>query len=80
MSVNRGIRLTGNTLFTYEQNKKAIVYYYMKRKVHDDSIHTSAHDIELQPKKKERKLRKIRTLPAMRWFSMTFTGITMRKN
>ena len=25
MSVNRGIRLKGNSLFTYEQNKKAIV-------------------------------------------------------
>ena len=54
MSVNRGIRLTGNTLFTYEKNKKAIVYYHMTRKVHDDFIHTSAHDTELQPKKRKK--------------------------
>ena len=34
MSINRGIRLKGNSLFTYEQNKKVIVYCYIKGKVH----------------------------------------------
>ena len=53
MSVNRGIRRKGNSLFTYEQNKKALVYYYIKRKVHQDGIHTSAHDLVLESKKRK---------------------------
>ena len=54
MAVNRGIRLRGNTLFTYEQSKKAMTYFYIKRKVHKDSVHTSAHDLTLVPRKRKR--------------------------
>ena len=51
MSFNRGIRLRGNSLFTYEQNKKAFTYFYCKRKVLPDGIHTRALDLTLCPKK-----------------------------
>ena len=59
MSVNRGIRLRGNTLFTYEQNKKAFVYFYCKRKIANDGIHSRALDIVLTPKKRKRTRRDI---------------------
>ena len=57
MSINRGIRLRGNSLFTYEQTKKAFVYFYCKRKIADDGIHSRALDIELTPKKRRRTRR-----------------------
>jgi hypothetical protein len=37
---NRGIRFTQNHLVTYTQEKRAIAYFYGKRWVCDDGIHT----------------------------------------
>lgn len=54
MSINRGIRLRGNTLFTYEQSKKAFTYFYCKRRVLNDGIHTRCLDLTLKPKKRKR--------------------------
>ena len=57
MSVNRGTRLKGNTLFTYEQSKTAFTYFYCKRKIEDHAINTRALDIVLTPKRRKRTRR-----------------------
>jgi len=48
-AVNTGIRLNKNEMCSYEQIKKAISYFYCKRRVHDDGVNTSPLDIVLCP-------------------------------
>jgi hypothetical protein len=48
-AVNKGIRLNGNTLHTYNQTKKGFSYFYCKRKVLDDGVSTVPLDIVLKP-------------------------------
>ena len=40
-SINRGFRTVKNAVRTYELRKKGISYFYPKRIVHNDGIHTS---------------------------------------
>ena len=40
-STNRGFRFMGNAMHTYEQVKKGLAYFYPKRKVADDGVHTT---------------------------------------
>ena len=42
---NRGIRFFDNNIYTYTENKKGIDYFYCKRRVLDDGIHTTTLDI-----------------------------------
>ena len=42
---NRGIRFLDNNIYTYTENKKGIDYFYCKRKVLDDGIHTTTLDV-----------------------------------
>ena len=42
---NRGIVLCNNTMYSYHQEKLALSYFFCKRKVHNDGIHTSPLDI-----------------------------------
>jgi hypothetical protein len=37
---NTGFRLRGNTMYTYTQHRKALSYFYIKRKVHTDGVST----------------------------------------
>ncbi|KAJ8311947.1 hypothetical protein KUTeg_010500 [Tegillarca granosa] len=46
---NRGIRLHENQLHTYTQTKYAFTYFYCKRKVLSDGIHTVPFDLTLTP-------------------------------
>lgn len=46
---NRGFRVRKNTIFTYTQEKKGFGYFYCKRKVLSDGIHTEPLDITLRP-------------------------------
>ena len=39
-SINRGFRVRNHAVFTYEQSKKGLSYFYPKRKLHSDGIHT----------------------------------------
>ena len=48
-SINRGFRAKDNTMFTYTQERVGFNYYYCKRKVEDDGIHTSPLDLTLTP-------------------------------
>ena len=47
--LNRGIRVKDNALFTYKQTRQAFCYFYVKRRVLEDGIHTAALDLELCP-------------------------------
>ncbi len=44
-STNRGFRKMNNSVMTYEQTKKGLSYFYPKRKVATDGIHTTPLDI-----------------------------------
>lgn len=44
-STNRGFRTVDNMVKTYEQTKKGLAYFYPKRKVSEDGIHTTPLDI-----------------------------------
>ena len=46
---NRGFRPRNNTIYTYTQEKNGFSYFYCKRKVTYDSIHTEPLDITLCP-------------------------------
>ena len=39
-STNRGFRTVQHSLATYEQTKKGLSYFYPKRTVEEDGIHT----------------------------------------
>ena len=47
--INVGFRAIDNSIYTYEQIKSAFSYFYCKRKVASDGIHTSPLDITLCP-------------------------------
>ena len=47
MLTNRGFRSRDNTIHTYEQTKRALSYFYCKRRVLDDGIHTKPLNIVL---------------------------------
>ena len=46
---NRGFRVRNNAVFTYNQERRGFSYFYCKRKVLDDGIHTAPLDITLCP-------------------------------
>ena len=46
---NRGFRVRNNAIFTYTQERRGFSYFYCKRKVSDDGIHTTPLDITLCP-------------------------------
>ena len=48
-AVNRGVRLRGNILHTYKQERKGLSYFYCKRKVLHDGVSTIPLDITLTP-------------------------------
>ena len=39
-STNRGFRTSNHVVATYEQTKKGLSFFYPKRQVQDDEIHT----------------------------------------
>ena len=47
--LNQGFRLRNNTVYTYKQQRKGFSYFYIKRRVLDDGIHTVPLDIVLCP-------------------------------
>ena len=49
LGVNRGFRARDNTMYTYSQQRVGFRYFYCKRKVEDDGIHTSPLDLVLSP-------------------------------
>ena len=58
MTVNLGFRPKDNTVFTYTQEKIGWNYFYVKRKVLANEIHTVPLDITLSYTKRIRKLKK----------------------
>ena len=44
-SINRGFRARNNVVYTYEQSKKGLSFFYSKRKLLPDGIHTDPLDI-----------------------------------
>ncbi len=48
-SVNKGIRLYDNDVYSYAQNKSAFSYFYIKRCVSDCGINTSPLNLTLRP-------------------------------
>ena len=44
-STNRGFRTMKNSVSTYEQTKKGLSYFYSKRLVEEDGIHTKPLDL-----------------------------------
>ena len=48
-STNQGFRPKNNTIYTYEQTKGGLSYFYCKRMVMDDGIHTKPFNITLTP-------------------------------
>ena len=45
MSTNKGFRTINHMVATYEQTKKGLSYFYPKRQVQDDGIHTKPLDL-----------------------------------
>ena len=52
--VNIGFRVREHGICTYSQKKSAFPYFYCKRKVEEDGIHTSPLDVVVTPIKKLR--------------------------
>jgi hypothetical protein len=52
-SINKGFRLHKNKIFTYKQNKIGFSFFYIKRQILKDTIHTKPLDMILRPKKKD---------------------------
>ena len=52
---NRGFRARNNGIFTYEQERTGFSYFYCKRRVLDDGIHTVPLDITLCPLKPDKR-------------------------
>ena len=46
---NRGFRVRNNSIYTYTQKRRGFSYFYCKRKVLEDGIHTEPLDITLSP-------------------------------
>ena len=53
-ATNQGFRTRDGTVYTYEQEKSGIAYFYCKREVLADGIHTRPLNIILSPWKNER--------------------------
>ena len=47
ISTNRGFRTKKHIVATYEQTKKGLSYFYPKRPVEDDGIHTKPLDLKI---------------------------------
>ena len=47
--INRGFRVRNNTIFTYTQERRGFAYFYCKRRVLGDGIHTKPLDITVCP-------------------------------
>ena len=47
--VNVGFRCIDNSVYTYNQERSGFSYFYCKRRVADDGIHTSPLDVTLCP-------------------------------
>jgi hypothetical protein len=47
--INRGFRVRHNAIFTYTQERRGFSYFYCKRRVLDDGIHTEPLDLTLCP-------------------------------
>lgn len=50
---NLGFRAKDNTVYTYEQKRNALPYFYIKRLVHSNGIDTSPLDVTLIPVSKK---------------------------
>jgi hypothetical protein len=50
--VNKGFRLHKNNFFTYKQNKIGFSFFYVKREILRDGVHTKPLGIILKPKEK----------------------------
>lgn len=48
-STNMGFRVQKNKILTYEQTKKGFTYFYVKRQVQQDGVHTQPLSIVLNP-------------------------------
>ena len=48
-SKNKGFQIKKNNIYTYEQEREGFTYFYCKREVLDDGIHTRTLDIVLNP-------------------------------
>ena len=48
-AINRGFRVRHDTIYTYQQDRCGISYFYCKRRVLDDGIHTVPLSITLCP-------------------------------
>ena len=53
-SINQGFRPSHGTIFTYEQKRAGISYFYCKREVLGDGIHTKPLNITLSPWRREK--------------------------
>ena len=49
VGTNIGFRAKDNTIFTYTQDRCGFSYYYCKRKIADDGIHSEPLDIVITP-------------------------------
>jgi hypothetical protein len=52
---NRGFRVRNNAVFTYTQERRGFTYFYCKRKVLNDGIHTDPLDITLCPVRRQQE-------------------------
>lgn len=52
--LNRGFLLKDNKIFSYNQTRNGITYFYCKRKVFEDGVHTSTLNITMTPRKKQK--------------------------
>ena len=48
-STNQGFRTWDNTIYTYQQSKGGLSYFYCKHEVMDDGVHTKLLNITLTP-------------------------------
>ena len=47
--INKGFQIKDHSIFTYHQSKCGLTYFYCKRKVLNDGVHTVPLDITLEP-------------------------------
>ena len=55
---NKGFRVRNNGVYTYNQSRCGFSYFYCKRRVLDDGVHTEPLDIVLCPKKTKKESEK----------------------
>ena len=48
-AVNKGFRLRGNYMHTYQESRSGLSYFYCKREVNDDGIRTKPLDLVISP-------------------------------